>query len=378
MKLSIVITAYNRAEALQNLLNSLYMVRPVEALSDIPLVISIDNGGTPEVNRIAEEFKWALGEKSVVIHPEKLGLVRHFIWAGDQTEKYENVIFLEDDLIVSPELLNYSTQIIDFYKNMDEIAGASLYNPILNENTGTKFYQLHDDADVYFLQHPYWGNIWMREKWNDFKQYMKTYKKKPELLPSNVALWGTKSFKQKYIQYLIETCKTMVTARISIVTNNGFAGLHSREGLYMYQNTLKLTSSQYRLIEVKDSLAVYDAYEEIDPVIIKKLNPKLAEYDFCVDLNGTKQRYNSKYVLTTKKSKSPIMSFSSLMKPIELGVIMNQVGDENVCLSLTDCIVPDKLSFSERLYADITKNYKVHYGKTLFFHVSKNIIKKHL
>ena len=57
------------------------------------------------VNKIANDFNWRLGEKKVIIHTQKLGLRNHFIWVGDQTERFKNVIFLEDDLIVSPELL---------------------------------------------------------------------------------------------------------------------------------------------------------------------------------------------------------------------------------------------------------------------------------
>ena len=140
--LAIVITAYNRALPLQSLLNSLNNIDNCGL--NIPLVISIDNNGTKEVKKVAEEFNWKYGIKEIVIHNEKLGLVKHFIWAGNQTKRFENVIFLEDDLLVSPELVNYATQLISFYKDDDEVAAASLYNPILNEETGTKFYQLED------------------------------------------------------------------------------------------------------------------------------------------------------------------------------------------------------------------------------------------
>ena len=113
-KLGIVITGYNRADSMRNLLNNLLCIK---TNVEIPLEISIDNGGTPELNRIAEEFEWPFGEKTVTIHRQKLGLVKHFIWAGDQTERFTNVLFLEDDLLVSPEVINYSLQLIDFYEN---------------------------------------------------------------------------------------------------------------------------------------------------------------------------------------------------------------------------------------------------------------------
>ena len=79
--LAIVVVAYNRDKALAKLLNSL---KRIETNINVPLVISIDGGGTEAVNKIANDFEWQYGEKKVIIH-EKLGLVKHFIWAGDQT-----------------------------------------------------------------------------------------------------------------------------------------------------------------------------------------------------------------------------------------------------------------------------------------------------
>ena len=373
--IGIVITAYNRADSLSTLLKSLLMVRKVTN-EEIPLVISIDNNGTPEVNNIAYKFNWPFGHKEVIIHKERLGLVKHFIWAGDQTERFENVIFLEDDLIVSPELLNYSTQLIDYYKDKEEVAAASLYNPILNEDTGTRFYQLQDNADVYFLQHPYWGNIWFKEKWRLFKHYMKTYKKRDEILPRNVASWGDKSFKQKYIQYLIETRKTVVIARISVVSNNGCSGLHSDEGLYMYQNVLKLDGNKYVFISPSKSLSYYDAYEEISSDIIKKYAPELSGFDFTVDLNGSHDKYSTKYALTSKKTKKALYSYTSLMKPVEMGVIMGIEGNKSISLTDVNDIIEEKSFATHRFYGDIGKNYRINYGKTLFLYVLKKIIKR--
>ena len=269
MELAIVITAYNRAEALSDLLSSLKNVKPVEKVGNVPLVISIDNNGTPEVNKIAHDFSWHLGEKQVIIHPEKLGLVKHFIWAGDQTENYNHVIFLEDDLIVSPDLINYCTQLIEFYKEDNNVAAASLYNPILNEATGTKFYQVDDGSDVYFLQQPYWGNIWFKDKWKEFKKYLESYQENTEIIPSKVAHWKA-SFKKKYIQYLIECNRTVVTPRVSIVSNNGCAGLHNSDDPYMYQSVIRLDKNLYNFVNLCHSDSVYDAFEEIMPNILKK------------------------------------------------------------------------------------------------------------
>lgn len=366
--IAIVITGYNRADSMSNLLNNLLKIK-TDIL--IPLIISIDNGGTPELNNIVEEYQWPFGEKRVVIHKERLGLVNHFIWAGDQTEEFEHVIFLEDDLLVSPEIIHFSLKLIEFYEDIDDVAAASLYNPVLVEATGTKFYQLQDEFDVYFLQQPYWGNIWFKNKWKQFKKYLETYEVKPDLIPANVASWD-RSFKKKYIQFLVETGKTVVTPRVSLVTNNGVEGIHGG-AMYSYQSTLQLGTKEYKFATPKQSKSSYDCYEEIEPHILKLYNNNLLPYDFEVDLLGTKNKYIKPYVLTIHKSKRPIMQFSSLMKPTELAIILNSKGNGEVYLTKSEDVIKKKSFYKTRRYLDIKKNYYI--GFFASYHISLDLLK---
>lgn len=354
-QLAIVITAYNRATSLKNLLKSL---SNLHTSVDVPLVISIDNQGTEQVNKVAEEFEWHYGEKKVIIHNEKKGLVNHFIWVGDQTEVYDNVLFLEDDLLVSPNLIDCATQIIDFYSKDQKIAAASLYNPIICEMTGERFYQIEDGFDFYFLQQPYWGNIWFKDSWREFSNYLLKYQEKKELLPKPIAQW-TESFKKIYIQYLVEKDKYVVTSRSSIVNNLGIAGLHSGQGQYHAQNTMLLEKVKYRLCNIQNSSAVYDAFLELNSAILKKYNPELKNYSFTVDTKGLHHTYTHPYVLTTKPVKKSIKEFSSLMKPTELSIILGQRGDSNLKLSRREDVIESRLYYFKRRYLDIKKNYWV-------------------
>ena len=127
--LAIVVVAYNRAVPLNNLLQSVQNLRTED--KEIDLIISIDNKGTPEVVEVARDFEWNRGKKEVIIRKEKLGLKNQFIWAGDMTLKYDHVLFLEDDLYLSPYALDYVDAYVRNYDNDERIAGASLYNPIL-------------------------------------------------------------------------------------------------------------------------------------------------------------------------------------------------------------------------------------------------------
>ncbi len=352
---AIVVVAYNRLVPLQNLLYSLsQLTNPGGTKYD--LIISIDNHGTSEIIDLANTFVWNHGGKKVIVHQEKLGLVKHFIWAGDRTKEYKNVIFLEDDLFVSPSLLTMSSRLVDFYNNDAKVAGCALYNPIICEFTRERFYQIYDGYDVYFLQHPYWGNIWFKDKWIEFKNYLKTYVPQLDLLPSNVAKW-TKSFKKIFIQFLIEKDYYMVLPRVSLITNMGEAGLHGKVGLYCYQNVLDICDHNYRLCRLEESSSVYDAFFEIKANIIKRYNLPLQKYDFDVDLMGTRSSYSKTLVLTSKQTKKALIYFSSLMKPVEQSLLLHNKHDEGIALAETKDIVKQKKFYRERLFNDIKKNY---------------------
>ncbi len=369
--IGIVITAYNRCDSLKNLLKSLSKIEWHPEIKELPLVISIDNGGTPEVNSIAEAFDWKYGTKEVIIHPEKKGLVKHFIWAGDQTERFDQVIFLEDDLYVSPQLLFFVKPMIEFYKDIDEVAAASLYNPVLLEATGTKFYQVEDGYDTYFVQHPYWGNVWFKDKWNEFKEFLKSYTVPDnDILPPNIASWN-RSFKKIYTQFLIKNNKTVIFPRVSLVSNNGDAGIHSGD-LFEYQSNIQLGIRDYIFARPERSKAKYDAFFEINPEIIKSFNGNLSTYDFETDLNGLHNNYSKEYVLTTKPCKNPILSFTSLMKPAELGVMLNEIGNSGISLCKPEDIdVNLKKYYRNRRFKDIRKNY--HIGIIASIQISKHL-----
>lgn len=349
-KIAIVITAYNRADALRKLFESLDSIHTDVSL---PLIISIDNHGTNDVIDVCNNYQWNFGPKEVIVHNEKLGLKNHFIWAGDQTNRFENVLFLEDDLSVSPEIICFALQSIRFYKDDDSVAGISCYNPIYHLSH-LRFCQTHDGYDNYFLQHPYWGNIWFRDKWLKFKQYLETYTERLELLPISAQNWN-RSFKKVFMQYLVETNRTIVIPRISLVTNNGIGGgEHNKvvDPRYHVEYLLRMSRS-FHFSRLDNSLSRYDAFEEIDPEILKGFNEELRDYDFEVDFTGNKGKFTKPYVLTSRKVKSSVMSFSGHLKPSECGVMFNISGD-NLFLAKKEDVFID--SEKELLLVDFEKN----------------------
>lgn len=363
MNAAIVITAYNRPIALKLLLDSLNRLKTDAPL---PLIISIDNNGTEEVNRIANAFEWKFGNKEVIIHKQKKGLVKHFIWTGDQTEKYDVVIFLEDDLLVSPYMIQYVEQVYDFYKDDYRIAAASLYNPFVNEATGTRFYQIQDGYDNYFLQQPYWGHVWFKEPWKEFSDYLTGYNENVDILPPGIKEWKG-SFKKKYIQYLIEKDKYVVTPRVSLLTNNGIPGIHSGNREVFFQCPFTLADKKYTFSRLDDSIAIYDAAMELKEIIFKRFNNELYAFDFEVDIFGHKDVYQKDYVLTSKPVKNAIMSFSSLMKPTELSVLINAEGNKGIRLAKKEDVIFTKKTARNDQFFDITKNYPISIVTSLNF-----------
>lgn len=373
--LTIVVSAYNRDDALHALFESM---KSLVSPQPVKLVISVDNRGTEEVVKVANSFEWHLGEKEVVVHQEKLGLIKHFIWVGDQTEKYEHVLFLEDDMYVSPNMINYALQLIPFFEEDEVVAGASLYNVPYSLNY-MPFDKIDDGYDNFFFQHPYWGNIWFKNKWRLFKDYLKSYKLNDEILPLRVRRWRSHSFKKIFIQYLIETGRTMVFPYRSMITNNSISGIHTAAALYAQTSFVsKLNPSiQYRFQAYKDANSRYDAFEEIEEAVLKRCNNSLKDYDFEIDTKMNKGSYQKPYVLTVIQTDNKIMSYASKMKPIELAAVLNVKGD-GLCLVKSEDVhrTPSKIRrvISDRLlsYTSINKSMALH----LILVLLKSIFKK--
>lgn len=357
-KFAIVITAYNRADALKNLLSSL---NNIITNMCIPLIISIDNKGTPEVVKISQEFNWKYGDKKVIVHENKLGLRAHFIWAGDQTYEYENVLFLEDDLYVSPYVLDYVIPVIKKYKNDDRVAAGALYNPLLCEFDKCKFYQYEDGYDNFFLAHPYWGNVWIKDKWNKFKEWLETYEEKPYLLPPNVQRWNITSFKKLYVQYLAETNRYVVYPRVSYITNMGESGLHSKTQYRQFQTSFQRGRRDLVLSTFDESESIYDVFFEYSSKLLKKMNDELKKYEFEVDLRGNRDAYFLEYVLTRRNVKSAVMSFADDLRPLECNVAENIIQGNKIHLVKKEDIIHNK-SYHYNQFADDAFNANYHAG----------------
>ena len=181
MDIAIIAIAYNREQSLQRLLTSLNAARYPE--KDVTLIISIDKSDTDIVERAADAFVWKHGTKRVKKHEQNLGLLRHIMSQGEELDRYDAVIILEDDIVVSPAFYDFVEQCVAKYHDNDDIAGISLYNFPLNYMTELPFEPEKDGHDVFMMNTAQsWGEVWMRRQWRDFHSW---YEQNTEFCPDD-------------------------------------------------------------------------------------------------------------------------------------------------------------------------------------------------
>jgi hypothetical protein len=102
----------------------------------------------------------------------------------------------------------------------------------------------------------------------------------------------------------------------------------------LYQVPVQLgNNAQYVFLRFEDSLVKYDAWCELIPECLNRLSGGAFDFDFSVDLHGTKRREScaGEYVFTSKECSSHIRSFGRYMEPVEMNVI-NQIGGDDIYL----------------------------------------------
>lgn len=326
---AIVVIAYNRPHSLERLLNSLTnAVYPSH--DQITLHISIDFSEETGVVEIANSFIWEHGKKVVQCQPQRLGLLKHVLLCGDLTEKYNELIVLEDDLVVAPDFYNYANQAINYYSNESEVAGISLFRYRCEENRFLPFVPLNDGSDVHFIQvASSWGQAWNRAQWNTFKEWLaKNERSQLNAIPAYMKQWGTNSWKRFFNCYLIETNRFFVFPSTSLSTNFEDEGTNASSTGLM-QVPLQIGVRDYHFSAITDSSCIYDAYFELLPKCIKKSLPELENYNFDVDTYGAKPKDNAfDFRLTTRTGSDPIVEFGSTMVPLIANVLFKSTGNE--------------------------------------------------
>lgn len=328
-RIAIVAVAYNRVDSLSRLLKSLESADYREEKP--PLIISIDKSNTDIVELFADQYKWSHGEKIVRKHEKNLGLRSHMMSLGEWFEKFDTLVVLEDDIVVSPCFYSYARQASDKYIGNSDVCGISLYSFSRNYQTRTPFIPMSSEYDGYFMNCAMsWGEVWMKPQWQEFYDWYLlqrggTYSPN---IPELICKWKESWLKYHTI-YCIEHNKYFLFPYVSLSSNNGDVGVHVGAGnSWGFQVPLQQGAKrQFVLPESVTDAVCYDGFFE-NKSIYGLLN--LKESECCIDLYGTQHnRSRKRYWLTLSHTRFPIVkSFALNARPIELSVLNGEQGDD--------------------------------------------------
>ena len=272
VKPAIVVVTYNRIKSLKRLLKSIENAYYTD--KDVPLIISIDRSDiNKDIVKVAEDFEWIHGEKTIVQHEVNIGLRKHIIECGDYSRKYGAVIILEDDLVVAPNFYNYACEAQQYYKDDDRIAGVALYSHEWNGYIRKGFLPVVKNGDVYFGQFSVtWGQCWSEKQWDEFKIW---YDKHPNLelqdnMPKNIYNWSEKSWGKYFVYYIIEKNKYYVLPYVALSTCFSEAGVHANNISLDNQVRLNYGIQEYRFLPFEEGMHYDIFFENIE--LIQELN----------------------------------------------------------------------------------------------------------
>ena len=322
----IIVLAYNRAQALSRLLQS---IEKADYHISTTLVISIEGNASNDVVQTAENFESKKLNKLIIKRREKLGLRNHVIACGDLINKYDAVIILEDDLVVDRYFYRYACDAIKFYNDDESIAGIALYSHEYNEFSNLPFRSMRNGYATYPMQLPCsWGQCWNKKQWLGFKKW---YKGRNQLdlskihgLPDQVKGWPESSWKKYFHSYIIENDLYFMYPYESYSTNCSDAGgMHITNGSNIHQVSLATNMRPYfsQNFCPRDNKEVsYDAFMEPNGDYVYRVLG-MDRGEVTIDLQMIKpikflKEY--KYALTLRNTPNKISQYSLNFRPVEV------------------------------------------------------------
>lgn len=333
----IIIPAFSRAMSLKRLLNSLN--NATYGKNNVKIIISLDGGYSSGVLSVADDFKnnFKKGTVEIVKRENNIGLRNHIIWCGEQTKKYNSIIVLEDDLIVSKSFYHYAIAQLKFHNDDDVIAGISLYSQKFNEYANLPFEANYYGYDNYFMQMACsWGQAWTNKQWELFKKWYDNvddeYLLLLDKLPEQVKKWSDKSWKKYYSAYLIDMNKFFSYPHVSQTSNCADdGGTHIQSETSVYQVSIDLFTDffcVYKFQKYSNSIIRYDSFMEVvlpDGYFYMGIDSS----DITIDFYGLKSISlikNKTYVITSKNIRHHEFIVPLKYKPIENNLLISEVA----------------------------------------------------
>lgn len=325
MKPAIVVVAYNRANALSRLLDS---IKAAKYDSEVELVISLEGGATEEVQIVAQKFECQSINKRIINNEVRLGLRNHIIKCGDLVDEYGSVIVLEDDLLVDKYFYHYASRALHYYDDSDKVAGVALYSYEHNDYAGMPFRPMINGCSTYMMQVVCsWGQCWTKKQWHEFKKWYSGKIAKDvdvvEDLPLSIKLWPESSWKKYYSAYIVLMGKYFIYPYQSYSTNcSDPGGTHIKNGTFIHQVSMGSQNRNvpdFRFVDDGDNEVLYDSFmSPVGEFVYRTLGFKRNEV--LVDLFGIKSETLVKtysYVLSPFKVDQCIAGYPLHFKPIE-------------------------------------------------------------
>jgi hypothetical protein len=314
----------------------------------VPLVISIDplpsgDQAAPaaaEVRRIAEAFEWPHGPRAVLIRPQPLGLIGHFVACGALSEQFGSMILLEDDLAVSCAFYPSASAMLMAYGDDERVALACLYGLWFDGLDLEPFEPIDDGSDGFLLGVPYTqGLAFTSRQWARLAPALD--RSRPlvpdaRLHPAFLGLGGDEWF-PRLANAVAATDQKVAFPRRSLVTSWGDAGTHFPRATRGLQVGLQRGPALDRWLPFDQADAVYDAFFELDAGVLARLAPRFGGLDVELDLRATKPRaaIRARHVLTTRRSRHALETFGLEARPMEANVI-DAVSGDAISLAVVD------------------------------------------
>jgi hypothetical protein len=303
----------------------------------IPLVISIDGGPRrhPDVMELAERFAWPVGPKEVVAHDRNLGLIGHYLWAGDQAERFGAVALLEDDQFVAACWHAFASAALDAVGDDPRIAQVNLGAPWFSGFTGDAFEPIDDGADTFYGRFPFMGGAVVSAKaWRRLRPALATPVVGPILRDLHPA-WArlpSDEWLPRLAAHLAVEGRHVLYPRVALSVPWGDAGTHFASATRYFQVPLARRRSRWSIHPLDAADAVYDPYQELDGGVARRLAPQLASLgiDVEMDLWATRPRHGirASHVLTTRPARRASATYGAQLRPLEANVIEAVPGDE--------------------------------------------------
>lgn len=262
----VILFVYNRPKHTQQVIASLkknLLAKQTElyVYSDGPKTEQ-DNNNVRQVRNCLEEITGF--KKVTLIKREKnYGLANSIILGATEIiNKYRKIIVLEDDLITSPNFLDYMNKALDFYQNNQKVYSISGYNHPANLMPIPNNYQL----DLYFTPRASswgwatWQDRWMKADWpiSDFDKFKSNKQQQKEFNQG-----GNDLTKMLFLQMKGEIDSWAIRWCYTHYKNHAFAVWPVQS--YINNIGLDGTGSHYKGKEVRK-------YQNIDLNRIKEIN----------------------------------------------------------------------------------------------------------